>query len=106
MEFDCTADPLFHLLDRIANSHAAWQVRDVGSIILFTLFDNDNVLHVYLLFLQAGLFENTIDRAFWHVLTRMTTDSDASLFRRMFVLTMVALRANVEPAILLDHLDD
>ena len=106
MEFDCTPDSLFHLLDRIANRYAARQVRDIGSVIPLTLLDNDDVLHVYLLFLQPGLFEDAIQCAFWHVFAEMPADSDASLFRRMFVLTMIALGANVEPAILFDHLDN
>ena len=43
---------------------------------------------------------------FGNVFAEMPADSDASLFRRMFVLTMIALGANVEPAILFDHLDN
>ena len=57
MEFDCIPDALFHLVDRIANRYAARQVRDVSSLILLTLFDNDDVFHVYLLFLHAGCFK-------------------------------------------------
>src|SRR5947208_2747198 len=106
MEFDCPADALFHLIDRIANRHTARQVRDVCSVILLAFFDNDDVLHIYLLFLQAGLLENAIRRALWHVFPRMTTDCDASLFRRMSVLAMVTLSTDMKPAILLDHLDN
>ena len=72
MEFDCTPDALFHLVDRIANRYAARQVRDVSSLILLTLFDNDEILHVYLLFLHAGLFENAIQCALGHVFAGMT----------------------------------
>ena len=51
---------ILHMLDCIANRYAAWQVRDVGSVVLLTLLDNNDVLHDYLLFLQTGLFENAI----------------------------------------------
>jgi hypothetical protein len=55
-----------------------------------------------LLSLQASLFEDTIERADWHVHTEFPGYRDGAWFNGMLKLAVATLRPDVVPAILLD----
>ena len=59
-----------------------------------------------ILLLQAGLFENTIERANWHIQVHISWNNYRSRFVRMMELAVAAFGSHDEPTVVFDQFDN
>ena len=107
MERDRLTDELRRLFSRFTDSNASGKIRNVSPVIRFAALEDDDVLHSVLLFrLQAGLPQDTPERARRKVQTLFTRDRHQSFLPRVFKLPMTAHRPRQLPSIPFDQPDD
>ena len=93
-----------HLASGFTNRNATREVWHVSAIARLALFNYHQIFHnPTLVGLETRLFEDTIQRAFWHVDAHFTGNSDCAGLHGVAKLPMATLGAHVSPPVCFDE---
>ena len=99
MQFNCLVDELHHLTTARCRSNTSRQIRNISAIAGRPAFNYHQVLHDSTSSLQSGLFQDTVERAWRDVNTRLPSHCYRTGLQWMMKLAVAALLSHFFPAV-------
>ena len=104
MKFDTFTNEFHDFATCRSDCDTAGQVGHIGAEVFLPFFYNDQIFHWEMLLLfKTGVFENIVQSANRHVISRLSCNRYNKWFYRMFELTVTAFGAEMAPSVVLQH---